>query len=72
VDSGEENTPSQWDAMREEYFSASVREKAFAVASVQAGRPAADIGAGTGFLAEGLIQQGLRVIAVDQSAASFF
>jgi len=60
---------SQWDKMRKSFFSESVREKAFAVADVQPGRLAADIGAGTGFITEGLINRGLQVIAVDQSEA---
>ena len=57
----------QWDRMRESFFSASVRDKAMAVAAVLPGRLAADIGAGTGFISEGLVGRGLRVIAVDQS-----
>jgi ubiquinone/menaquinone biosynthesis C-methylase UbiE len=59
----------QWDAMREGFFSATVREKALAVAGVQAGQVAADIGAGTGFITAGLVRNGLQVIAVDQSEA---
>lgn len=58
-----------WDKMRTEFFPESVREKAYAVAGIQKGEQAADIGAGTGFIAEGLMQKGLRVIAVDQSEA---
>lgn len=58
---------SQWDDMRKSFFSESVREKAFSVAGIQAGKSAADIGAGTGFMTEGLIREGLHVIAVDQS-----
>jgi len=57
----------QWDEMRESFFSENVREKAFTVARVQQGELAADIGAGTGFITEGLVQRGLKVIAVDQS-----
>ena len=60
---------SQWDAMRKSFFSESVREKAFSVAGIQAGKIAADIGAGTGFMTEGLIRERLHVIAVDQSNA---
>ncbi len=56
-----------WDEMRESYYSDDVRESALAVAAVQKGNVAADIGAGTGFISHGLIQEGLRVIAVDQS-----
>lgn len=59
----------QWDSMRQTFFSDRVREKAYAVAGAQEGNVAADIGAGTGFITEGLIQRGLRVIAVDQSEA---
>lgn len=59
----------QWDEMREGFFSEAVREEALAVAGVQAGQLAADIGAGTGFVTAGLVCSGLRVIAVDQSAA---
>lgn len=57
----------QWDKMRESFFSEEVREKAFAIAGVQEGKVAADIGAGTGFITEGLIRKGIKVIAVDQS-----
>lgn len=60
---------SQWDAMRQVFFSESVREKAYTVAHVQPGRLAGDIGAGSGFITEGLLQRGLSVIAVDQSEA---
>lgn len=59
----------QWDSMRQSFFSDRVREKACTVADVQAGQVAADIGAGTGFMTEGLVQRGLHVIAVDQSEA---
>lgn len=57
----------QWDSMRQGFFSEAVRDKALAVSGVQPGQIAADIGAGTGFITEGLIAQGLKVIAVDQS-----
>lgn len=60
---------NQWDTMREVFFSEAVREKAFAVARIEPGKVAADIGAGTGFMTEGLVKRGLRVIAVDQSEA---
>ncbi len=59
----------QWDHMRKNFFSDEVREKALAAANVHPGKLAADIGAGTGFITEGLVQNGLRVIAVDQSGA---
>ncbi|WP_203218967.1 methyltransferase domain-containing protein [Geoglobus acetivorans] len=53
--------------MRKSFFSETVREKALSVAGVEKGRTAADIGAGTGFITEGLVRKGLRVIAVDRS-----
>ncbi len=58
-----------WDEMREGYYSDDVRVGALAAAAVEAGKTAADIGAGTGFISQGLIEEGLRVIAVDQSEA---
>jgi len=64
-----EQVAQQWDAMRQSFFSENVREVAYATANVQAGKLAADIGAGTGFITEGLARKGLRVIAVDQSEA---
>jgi ubiquinone/menaquinone biosynthesis C-methylase UbiE len=59
----------EWDHLRESFFTEAVREKALSVAMVRSGRKAADIGAGTGFITEGLIDKGLRVVAIDQSAA---
>jgi ubiquinone/menaquinone biosynthesis C-methylase UbiE len=53
--------------MRREFFSESVREKAYRTANIKKGQSAADIGAGTGFITEGLLNHGLSVIAVDQS-----
>ncbi|MGY4707608.1 class I SAM-dependent methyltransferase [Candidatus Bipolaricaulota sp. J31] len=59
----------QWDRMRAQFFSEAVRERALAMAGVQPGCLAADIGAGTGFMTEGLLRRGLRVIAVEPSKA---
>ncbi len=59
----------QWDQIRDGFFSEAVREKALAVAGVQRGMVAADLGAGTGFITEGLVRAGLQVIAVDESEA---
>jgi ubiquinone/menaquinone biosynthesis C-methylase UbiE len=59
----------QWDRMRQGFFSEDVRDKALAMSGIQAGQTAADIGAGTGFVTEGLIKRGVNVIAVDQSDA---
>ncbi|HWP67705.1 MAG TPA: class I SAM-dependent methyltransferase [Rectinemataceae bacterium] len=62
-----DHVAGQWDTMRESFFSESVRDKAMSVAAVLPGKLAADIGAGTGFISEGLVLRGLKVIAVDQS-----
>jgi len=59
----------QWDNMQQSFFSGDVREKAFSVAGIKKGKIAADIGAGSGFITKGLIDKGLKVIAVDQSEA---
>ena len=59
----------EWDEMRRGFFSDRVREAAINAAGVQPGRLAADVGAGTGFITEGLLQKGLRVIAVDLAEA---
>lgn len=58
-----------WDGLREGFFTEHVRDQALAVAAVEQGRTAADLGAGTGFITAGLVARGLHVIAVDQSAA---
>lgn len=57
----------RWDQMQSGFFSEKVREAALTAAGVQPGQTAADVGAGTGFLTEGLLSKGLKVIAVDQS-----
>jgi len=57
----------QWDKIRETFFSEVVRDRALSTADVKKDKIAADIGAGSGFITEGLIRKGLEVIAVDQS-----
>ncbi len=58
---------AQWERMRESFYSDRVRERAISAARVRHGMIAADIGAGTGFMTEGLLRRGLKVIAVDES-----
>jgi len=58
---------SGWDRLREGFFSDRVRERALAAANVPAGGLAADLGAGTGFLTQGLLARDVSVVAVDQS-----
>ena len=60
---------SRWDEMRASFFSEGLREKALEAARPGAGTLAADLGAGTGFMTEGLLRRGVKVIAVDQSQA---
>lgn len=56
-----------WDTIRASFFSEDVREHAYELADILKGRVAADIGAGTGFITEGLLKAGLKVVAIDQS-----
>ncbi len=58
-----------WDQLQPSFFSDAVRDAAIAAARPVRGGVAADLGAGTGFLTEGLLARGVRVIAVDQSPA---
>ena len=64
-----EEVADQWDRMRKGFFSDKVREVAVSKAGIQAGKLAADIGAGTGFVTEELVKNRVKVIAVDQSKA---
>ena len=59
----------QWDQLRASFFSDAVRDQAIAAARVEPDKLAADIGAGTGFVTEGLVKLDVRVIAVDESEA---
>ncbi|UCH14107.1 MAG: methyltransferase domain-containing protein [Bacteroidales bacterium] len=61
------NVAHQWDEMRKSFFSEQVRDKIYSIANPARGDVVADIGAGTGYLTEGLINKGIPVIAVDQS-----
>lgn len=58
----------QWDEMRADYFDESVREAAIARAGLSADMVVADVGTGTGFMAEGLAPLVQRVYAIDASA----
>ena len=64
-----QNVATQWDRMRESFFPDVVRDRALLIADVQPGRIAADLGAGSGFVTEGLLRKGLKVLAFDQSEA---
>jgi ubiquinone/menaquinone biosynthesis C-methylase UbiE len=60
---------SRWDEMRRQFFGDGVRRAAIAAAGVRPGMVVADIGIGTGFLAEGALDAGARVIGIDVSEA---
>ncbi len=62
-----EKVAGDWDSMRKSFFPDSVRKKAIDLAQVSQGQIAADVGAGTGFITEILLEKGLRVIAIDES-----
>jgi ubiquinone/menaquinone biosynthesis C-methylase UbiE len=62
-----DNVASQWDNMRVNFFSESLREKAMNLAGIAVGRIACDVGAGSGFMTEGLLKNGVKVIAIDYS-----
>lgn len=57
----------QWDSMRQQFFGEGVRRAAIAAAGIGPGTTVADVGTGTGFLAEAALEQGARVIGVDIS-----
>lgn len=58
---------SNWDNMRTDFFLDEVRLVAYNTTNIEEGKIAADVGAGTGFITEGLIKNNLKVIAIDQS-----
>ena len=62
-----DNVAGQWDEMRRQFFGDGVRRAAMAAADVRPGMTVADIGTGTGFLAEAALDAGARVIGVDLS-----
>lgn len=57
----------KWDSMRRSFFGDGVRNAAVAAAGIGPGAVVADVGTGTGFLAERALEAGARVIAIDAS-----
>jgi ubiquinone/menaquinone biosynthesis C-methylase UbiE len=57
----------QWDDMRRRFFGEGVRDAAIGAAGIAAGSVVADVGTGTGFLAEAALAAGGRVIGIDSS-----
>jgi ubiquinone/menaquinone biosynthesis C-methylase UbiE len=64
-----EEIAKQYDVLRQTLYSDVIRERAFDAAKLKPGNLAADIGCGTGFITEGLLQRGVKVIAVDKNKA---
>ena len=62
-----DNVATQWEDMRQKFFGDGVRRAAIAAAGITPGAVVADIGTGTGFLAEAAIDAGATVIGVDLS-----
>lgn len=56
-----------WDSMRRQFFGNGVRKAAIAAAGVGPGMTVADVGTGTGFLAEAALDAGARVVGIDIS-----
>ena len=57
----------EWDWMRQRFFGDGVRRQVIAAAGIRAGHDVADIGTGTGFLAEAALDAGAHVIGIDIS-----
>jgi ubiquinone/menaquinone biosynthesis C-methylase UbiE len=57
----------EWDDMRRRFFGDGVRNAAIAAAGISPGELVADVGTGTGFLAEAALDAGARVVGVDVS-----
>jgi ubiquinone/menaquinone biosynthesis C-methylase UbiE len=62
-----DSVADKWDDMRRTFFGEGVRQAAVAAARLQPGATVADVGTGTGFLAEGALDAGARVIGIDAS-----
>jgi len=62
-----ESIAHKWDKMRRTFFGEGVRNAAIAAADIKRSDIVADVGVGTGFLAEGALAAGARVIGIDAS-----
>jgi len=57
----------KWEEMRRTFFGEGVRKAAIEAADIKPTSIVADVGVGTGFLAEGVLAAGARVIGIDSS-----
>ena len=62
-----ESVADKWDDMRRLFFGEGVRNAAIAAADIGSSSIVADVGTGTGFIAEGALAAGAHVIGVDSS-----
>ena len=62
-----ESVAHKWDEMRRLFFGEGVCNAAIAAANITSSSTVADVGTGTGFIAEGALAAGARVIGVDSS-----
>jgi ubiquinone/menaquinone biosynthesis C-methylase UbiE len=58
----------KWEEMRQAFFGDGVRRAAIAAAGVKPGFVVADVGIGSGFIAEAALDAGARVIGIDNSS----
>jgi len=65
--SNTENNTSEINSAGEEFLLERVRDEAIIQLKTVSGKTAADIGAGTGFMSEGLLDAELKVVALDSS-----
>jgi len=62
-----ESVADKWDEMRRSFFGEGVRNAAIAAADINSSSVVADVGVGTGFIAERALAAGAHVIGVDSS-----
>jgi SAM-dependent methyltransferase len=62
---------NQWDEMRRTFFGDGVRDLVIRAAEISKDAVVADVGTGTGFLAEGALAAGACVIGIDSSPIWF-
>ena len=60
---------NRWDEMRQAFFGEGVRVAAVRAAGIEPGSVVADVGTGTGFVAEAALDAGAAVIGIDVSDA---
>jgi ubiquinone/menaquinone biosynthesis C-methylase UbiE len=58
---------NEWDELRSGYFTAEMRDAAIARAQLPPGAVVADVGAGTGFVIDGLLPVASRIVGFDAS-----